>query len=142
VSGRVAALTAVVCSFASLTGCGSSSASVDPEAAGCIDRWNEDEIALTLGRHAYDGHEVRRALVERIATPQAKNVRTPTTCVVVFAISAGDGESGSLGLVVTRFGWSQLFELGLGDSELDDLQESASERANARLFPDGTLDEG
>jgi hypothetical protein len=142
VSVRVAALATGLCAIAALGGCGSSSATVDPAAAGCIDRWNGDDIALTLGRHAYDGHEVRRALVERIATPRAKNVRTPTTCVVVFAISAGDGESGSLGLVVTRFGWSQLFELGLGDSELDSLQGSASEKANARLFPDGTLDEG
>jgi hypothetical protein len=137
--GVAAALAAALLALAA--GCGSSSSEAGPPQR-CIDRWNEDEVAETLGRHAYEGHEVRRARVEEIAAPPAaKNIRTARTCLVVFAVADGDGESGRLGLVVTRFGWSQLFELGESDAELLELQRSASAGSNASLFPDGSLGE-
>lgn len=123
-----------------VAGCGNSGGGASPGAEACVDNWNGEDIALTVGLHAHDGHGIRRALVERVEAPDAKNVRTKTTCLVVFATERGDKEFGTLGLVVTRFGWSQLFELGESDAELDALQESASTGANASLLPDGKLD--
>lgn len=123
-----------------LTGCGSASSSPGPPQH-CLDRWNDDEVARVLGEHAYDDHDVRRARVSEIAAPpEAENIRADRACLVVFAVAEGDGEEGRLGLVVTRFGWSQLFELGYDDGELLELQRSAADGANADLFPDGTLD--
>ena len=133
--GAFAALLAV----AAIAGCGSSSSGPEPPQR-CIDRWNEDEVAKTLGKHAYDDHEVRNAKVEQIEAPAAaENIRSERTCLVLLAVAEGDKEEGQLGLVITRFGWSQLFELGLGDDELVELQRSASEGSNASLFPDGSL---
>lgn len=132
--------TAALAATLMLAGCGSSGSSGPEPPQRCLDAWNDDEVAKTLGRHAYADHDVRRALVDETTAPQAKNVRSQRTCLVVFAVAEGDGEEGRLGLVVTRFGWSQLFELGLGDAALTDLQRSATERSNADLFPDGTLE--
>ena len=126
---------------AGITGCGGSDGGgPSPAEEACLNRWNDDQIALTVGLHAHDGHGIRRALVERVETPDAPNVRTKSTCLVVFAAERGDKEFGTLGLVVTRFGWSQLFELGDSDADLDQLQESASVDANASVLPDGKLD--
>ncbi|MCB0864948.1 MAG: hypothetical protein KDB58_04465 [Solirubrobacterales bacterium] len=120
-------------------GCGGSSGPEPPER--CIAEWNADEIAKTLGKHAYDGHEIRSAKVEEIeAPPGAENIRSERTCLVVFAVAEGDKEEGRLGLVVTRFGWSQLFELGYSDAKLLELQRSAHGGTNAELFPDGSLE--
>lgn len=119
-------------------GCGGAGGGA-PAAEACRDSWNGDDIALSVGLHAHDGHGIRRALVERVKAPGAPNVRTKSTCLVVFAAERGDGEFGTLGLVVTRFGWSQLFELGYSDGDLDALQDSASTDANASLLPDGKL---
>lgn len=122
-----------------VAGCGGSLGPEPPER--CIARWNEDEIAKTLGKHAYDGHQIRGAKVEEIAAPpEAKNIRSERTCLVVFAVAEGDREEGRLGLVITRFGWSQLFELGYSDAELIELQRSAGGDTNAELFPDGSLE--
>ncbi len=135
---RLTAAPALLAALA-LAGCGSSSSG--PEAPDrCLDRWNEDSVAKTLGKHAYDDHEIRRALVEETTAPKAKNVRSEQTCLVVFEVQEGDPEEGQLGLVITRFGWSQLFELGLTDEELLDLQRSAADSSNASVFPDGSLD--
>lgn len=122
-----------------LAGCGSSGSGPQPPQR-CLDSWNDDEVAKTLGKHAYDDHEVRRALVEETSAPEAENVRSERTCLVIFAVAEGDGEEGRLGLVVTRFGWSQLFELGRSDAALVELQRSATKRSNADLFPDGSLE--
>ena len=130
----------VLLALALLAGCGGAGGGgASPEAVACQDSWNDADIALVVGLHAHDGHGIRRALVERVEAPDAKNVRTKSTCLVVFAAERGDKEFGTLGLVFTRFGWSQLFELGYSDPELDDLQESASTGANASLLPDGKL---
>ena len=124
---------------AALVGCGSGSSAPEPPQR-CIESWNGDEIAKALGKHAYRGHEIRSAKVEEIpAPPGAENIRAERACLVVFVAAEGDREEGRLGLVVTRFGWSQLFELGYSDSELVDLQRSAADGANADLFPDGSL---
>lgn len=137
---RSLGVAAAFAAAALLSGCGSSDPSGPQPPQRCLDSWNDDGAATTLGKHAYAGHDVRRALVELSAAPEAKNVRSERTCLVVFAVAEGDGEEGRLGLVVTRFGWSQLFELGLSDAALTDLQRSATARSNADLFPDGTLE--
>jgi len=121
-----------------LAGCGSSNSGADAPQR-CIERWNEDEVAKTLGEHAYEDHEIRRAMVEETTAPEAENVRSERTCLVVFDAQEGDPEEGRLGLVITRFGWSQLFELGLSDAELVELQRSAGDETNTGLFPDGSL---
>ncbi|MFN8152192.1 MAG: hypothetical protein U0R24_13845 [Solirubrobacterales bacterium] len=134
-----AALVASALGALAAAGCGGDSGPEPPQR--CIARWNEDEIAKTLGRHAYDGHQIRGAKVEEIeAPPEAKNIRSERTCLVVFATAEGDKEEGRLGLVITRFGWSQLFELGYSDAELIELQRSAGGDTNAELFPDGSLE--
>lgn len=137
---RAALLVAAVLIAASLLGCGSRSSGPEPPER-CIESWNGDEIAKALGKHAYDGHQIRSAMVEEIPAPKgAENIRSKRTCLVVMVAPEGDKEEGRLGLVVTRFGWSQLFELGYSDAELIDLQRSAADGANADLFPDGSLD--
>ena len=80
------------------------------------------------------------AVVSVEAPPGAENIRSERTCLVVFAVAEGDKEEGRLGLVVTRFGWSQLFELGYSDAKLLELQRSAHGGTNAELFPDGSLE--
>lgn len=137
---RARAAAPVIGAALALAGCGSASSGPEPPQR-CVDRWNDDGIATVLGEHAYDDHDARRALVEEIAAPAgAENIRTERACLVLFAVAEGDGEEGRLGLVVTRFGWSQLFELGYGEGELVELQRTAAGDANADLFPDGTLD--
>ena len=135
-----AAAAALLAAALALAGCGSSGSAGPGPPQRCLDSWNGDAAAKTLGEHAYADHDVRRALVEETAAPEAENVRTARTCLVVFAVADGDGEEGRLGLVVTRFGWSQLFELGRSDAELVELQRSATDGSNADLFPDGTLE--
>lgn len=141
--GRRVTFAACIAIAALGAGCGGSDA---PEAEAapddCLALWNAEDVALAQGRHAFDAHGVQRAQVAKIAAPEAENVRTEETCSVFFAVSEGDAEFGTLGLVITRFGWSQLFELGLGEDELERMQRSASEEANANVFPDGSLDAG
>jgi len=139
-SRRVTVTAGALAAALAIAGCGSSGSSGPQPPQRCLDAWNDETVATTLGKHAYSDHDVRRALVELTAAPEAKNVRSERTCLVVFAVAEGDGEEGRLGLVVTRFGWSQLFELGLSDAALTDLQRSATARSNADLFPDGTLE--
>jgi len=128
---------------AAATGCGGGAGDAAVSAPeDCVLSWNAENESLTFGRHVYVSHQSKQAQVLLLEpSPGAVNVTGGQTCAVVFATTPGDPEFGTLGLVVTRYGWASMRELARGDSaRLTEIQNEANLAPNATLFPDGTLD--
>jgi len=110
----------------------------------CLESWNAESTPQRFGRHVYDRHGSQQAQVALLqpADPNP-NVAARGACAVIFAVPEWDPEYGTVGLVVTDYGWASMEELAVGDqATLDGIQDAAAESANASLFPDGKLDPG
>ena len=59
---------------------------------------------------------------------------------MIFAVPEWDREYGTVGLVMTDYGWASMEELALDQATLDEIQSTAAESVNAALFPDGALE--
>jgi hypothetical protein len=114
----------------------------------CIERWNADQTAVALGKHAYSpGHDSRAGRVFFVDEP-GRDMRD--ACVTVFAASESDREYGSLGgyssetrnvnsgRLERRWRLITFFPTASQDERLI-LQRSGGERANVALEESGTL---
>lgn len=108
-----------------------------PPPASCIERYNKDDTALSLGKHAYSlRHGSRAARVFTVFRP----AHGGRLCVVVYADVPSDREYGTLGQFSFGNQWLLITEYAVGsEKERIDLQRTGAERANAKLNSDGTL---
>jgi hypothetical protein len=135
-------LTVVALVATALAGCGTDDEPVAAAPAECLESWNAESIPQRFGRHVYDRHNTQRAQVAVLepADPDA-NVDRRGACAVIFAVPEFDREYGTVGLVLSDFGWASMEELALDDQAAQDaIQDAAAEEANATLFPDGKLE--
>jgi hypothetical protein len=110
--------------------------------AECLESWNAESIPQRFGRHVYDRHESKQAQVAMLEPAGTDaNVDRRGACAVIFAVPEYDREYGTVGLVLSDFGWASMEELALDDeAALKEIQATAAEAANATLFPDGKLE--
>jgi hypothetical protein len=109
----------------------------------CIEAWNEDRTATSLGRHQYSDHRYSRAQITRL---DAEGLPADAgDCGVVFPARLLDPEPIAAAMVLRRGKWMPLAQVpGVTLDELADLQADAIDEANAVMTDDGTLqpDEG
>jgi hypothetical protein len=129
---------------AAASGCGSGEEAAAEIPAGCLESWNAESHSQTFGRHAYDEHGARQARVALYEPARgATNVKAEETCGVIFSVPEGDEEYGDVGMVVTRFGWASMLELGRAERERREaIQREATDAPNATVLPDGRLEAG
>jgi hypothetical protein len=136
--------TILLVSIAALSaGCSGQAATVPFKKAGpppptsCIERYNKDETATLLGKHAYSlRHGSRAARVFTVFKP----AHGGHLCVVVYADVDSDREYGTLGQFNFGNQWILLTEYDVSsEKERLDLQRTGAERANAKLSSDGKL---
>jgi hypothetical protein len=108
-----------------------------PAPASCIERYNKDDTALSLGKHAYSlRHGSRAARVFTVFRP----AHGGHLCVVVYADVESDREYGTLGQFSFGSQWLLMTEYAVrSEKERLDLQRTGAEQANAKLNSDGTL---
>jgi hypothetical protein len=108
-----------------------------PPPPSCIERYNESETALQVGKHAYSlRHGSRAARVFSVFRP----AHGGDLCVVVYADVESDREYGTLGQFNFGNQWLLLTEYAVrSEKERLDLQRTGAERANAKLNSDGKL---
>ena len=108
-----------------------------PPPAGCLERYNKDETATTLGKHAYSlRHGSRAARVFSVYRP----AHGGHLCFVVYADVESDREYGTLGQFSFGSQWLLMTEYAVqSEKERLAIQRTGAERANAKLNSDGTL---
>lgn len=123
-------------------GSGDAAVELPPAERACVERFNGDPNALEQGKHFYDEHGSRKAMV--IRTEPGKGIGAPRrgeVCAIIFAAFEGDEEYGTIGVTELDFGWATMSELARGRPNLDllGLQRRASSESNASVFPDGKI---
>ncbi len=114
---------------------GSNEAGVSPEAA-CVESWNKDPAALTLGRHLFSSHGYRSGLMVR------RGSGGQGECLLVLSASQPDPEYGIAAFLHRQGSWYQPLPGAAGqvtETELMDRQSEARAHANLGLSPFGTL---
>jgi hypothetical protein len=112
-----------------------------PPPVECLERWNGDADARSVGRHqsiahGYSSLHVLR-LTEHGAVPEDP---ADGVCAVVFAAAQLDPERGAAAQILVGERWVPLSRrTGVEQERLAELQSEAVERANAELRPDGTI---
>jgi hypothetical protein len=114
-----------------------------PAEAECIDAWNDDPLARTLGVHQSGAHGYLEVHVFRLAD----NGQDPAPgqggrCAVAFAADTLDPEARSAAqLQFKGMVWRPVSDLpGVTSDRLLELQHIAAEDPNANLAPTGTID--
>jgi hypothetical protein len=134
-AGLVVAVAAVVIS--SLDG---DEHEFDPAPTACLDGWNGDEAALTLGRHQYDAHGYNRVQVLTVSADGARPTSGPSTvCAVVFASNTLDAEPSAAAFVQLSSRWSPLSRLQPTE-RLAAYQSEALTGYNAEILVDGRIE--
>jgi hypothetical protein len=111
----------------------------------CIDQWNGDPAAVSLGQHQAGpppgGHGYVDVHVTTLSADGAGEVAETdpgATCALIFASAALSSEPGSAVQVFMNGGWHTLFGLQ-PEERLAELQIEAQSAYNARIGPDGTV---
>lgn len=109
----------------------------------CIDHWNENPLAIRVGRHSYGGqHEYRSVQVLAGTQRSAGDQANPASysCTVVFPRPTPDPEPEAAVQVFIKPTWTSMFgRPGVRPEDLSELQREAVSGANARLNPDGSI---
>jgi hypothetical protein len=115
--------------------------SVAPPPLSCLEGWNGDAEARSLGVHQSTAHGYARLHVLRLSedgTPA--DDPSEGLCAVVFARTQLDPERGAAAQILVGERWVPLSERpGVEPERLAELQSEAMELANAQLRPDGTI---
>ena len=145
-AGGLAAVLAIVIATMLILGAGDED---DREFAAaperCIDQWNGDPDAISLGQHQADappsGHGYLHVQVTALSPDGARELPADdpgSMCALIFAAPALSEEPGSAVQVWMNGGWHTLFGVQ-PEERLAELQVEAQSAYNARLEPDGTI---
>jgi hypothetical protein len=108
----------------------------------CIDGWNDDSEAVTLGTHQYDVHGYNRVQVTTLrgnGSAPAPESDPKAICAVLFASPALDAEIAAAVSVQLPEGWRGLDVLQPPE-RLGEYQAQAQEEYNAELQQDGSIE--
>jgi hypothetical protein len=111
--------------------------------AECIEAWNDDPLARTLGVHQSSAHGYLEVHVLRLADDGQDPVPGQTgRCAVAFAAETLDPEARAAAqLQFKGIVWRPVSDLpGMTSERLLELQHIAAEEPNANLSLSGTLD--
>ena len=126
--GVLAALAALIAVVLLVSGDEERSFEAAPRA--CIDDWNADGAALSLGQHQFSIHRYQRLEVGYM----------DDACSVIFSAAVLDAEPSSTVQVLRKVGWVPLSGAGAPREQLAELQTGAQEAYNALLQPDGSIE--
>jgi hypothetical protein len=122
-----------------LSSVGGSEHEFSPAPTGCLDGWNGDEAALTLGRHQYDAHGYNRVQVLTVSEDGAGPASgRGAICAVVFASGTLDAEPSAAAFVQLPRGWTPLSRLQPTE-RLASYQSEALSGYNAEIGEDGRI---
>lgn len=117
--------------------------SEDPDAAdpACIEEWNSDPAALSLGTHQASGHGYTAVEVTRLSGDGEEPAEGEEgACAVVFAARFLDPELSAAAQIRKEGRWAALSESEqVSEGRLSELQSAATADANATVTPDGRL---
>ncbi len=112
----------------------------------CVEDWNEDPEAVSLGRHQFDqppsGHGYLHVQVTTLDPDDGAELAATdpaAVCALVFAASTLSSEPASVVFVRIDGVWQPLGGLQSDLDRLATLQREAQSAYNARLEADGTL---
>jgi hypothetical protein len=112
----------------------------DPAPAACLDGWNGDQAALTLGRHQYDAHGYNRVQVLTVSADGAGPASGPSAiCAVVFASNTLDAEPSAAAFVQLSGRWGPLSRMQPTE-RLAEYQSEALTGYNAEILVDGRIE--
>ena len=113
----------------------------EPAYTACVDEWNGDDAAVSLGRHQSGGHGYSQVQVLRL-TPDASATAEGASgeCAVIFAAQALDPEASSAAQIHSEQGWRPVEGLPGGTQDrLVELQTGAVTESNAEIGDDGLI---
>ena len=116
----------------------------DPEGssaapAECVEAWNEDRPAVSLGRHQYTGHGYNRVQLTRLDPVSLETGEGD--CTVVFPARLLDPEPIAAALILRNDRWIPVGELsGVTLPDLGDLQAEALDATNGSLLSEGRIE--
>ena len=108
----------------------------------CLDQWNEDLAAVSLGQHQAVGHGYSRVQVAYASHDGSEIGPEPLPgggCVVVFAATRLDPEQIAAAQIRVGRLWEPLSKYA-DPARLGELQSGALAAANATLRQDGTVE--
>jgi hypothetical protein len=112
----------------------------------CVEEWNQDPEAVSLGRHQADpppsGHGYLRVQVTTLDPDGGDELEATdpgVVCALIFASPMLSSEAASAVLVRVDDVWQPLAGLGPPLDRLATLQQQAESAYNARLEVDGTV---
>jgi hypothetical protein len=122
-----------------LLGGGSGSGPVKPP-PGCVEAWNTDREARTIGKHNLYAHGYRLAEVQLLdAAGEPADADDGGRCTVVFPARTLDPEPQAAAYAEEARGWVSLSNSGVPAVTLGELQSEAISDANVDLDRGGTL---
>jgi hypothetical protein len=111
-----------------------------PAPPACLDGWNGDQAAVTLGQHQYDAHGYNRVQVLTVSPDGAAPASDPAAiCAVVFASGTLDAEPSAAAFVQRPSGWTPLSTVQPSE-RLADYQREAQSGYNAEVGPEGRIE--
>ena len=137
--GTLAALIAAILVIPSLGADDEPAGSAPP--ARCVELWNSDPNALSVGRHSLVAHRYSETQVTRISrdgTEVLSGVESAGTCTVIFPAASLDPEPQAAAQIYAGGGWRPLSGL-VETQRLSQLQSQALSEANARVGEQGDL---
>jgi hypothetical protein len=139
---KLAFLLAVGIALAAVSACGGAGTASfkkggPPAPPACLQRYNKNSSALSLGKHAYSLSHGSRAARVFHGKPSAGLGKE---CVVVYADVESDREYGTLAQFSYGKQWLNLIEYPVqSERERLEIQRSGAESANVKLHKDGTI---
>lgn len=106
----------------------------------CVRAWNDDQSALAFGRHNFNFHLYRGALVVHLDRDASETSEQEGRCAVVFPSEALDAEPIAAGQILNGRRWDPISSLeGVGLTRVAELQVTAAGAPNAELDTAGQL---
>ena len=135
------ALVAVIVIVAAGSGSGNEgdAAAAPPE---CVDAWNDDPAAVSIGQHQAVGHGYSRVQIAYSSEDGSEIGPDPISgggCVVVFAATRLDPEQIAAAQINLGKQWEPLSQYA-DPTRLGELQSGARAAANATIAQDGTVE--
>jgi hypothetical protein len=141
--GTLAVLAIVVAAVLVLSSGGGDDHEFTAAPQDCVDAWNEDVSAQSLGRHQFDFHhysEVQVLTLDGKTKDEAPEGSPGALCAVAFASSSLDAELAAAALIRRSGTWYALSDLETDPNRLAELQSNAKSAYNAELTEDGKIE--
>lgn len=105
----------------------------------CVEAWNEDRLAVSLGRHQYSDHGYNRVEITRL--DPVSLATGEGDCTVIFPARLLDPEPIAAALVLRNDRWIPVAELrGVTLPDLGELQAEALDATNGTLVREGVIE--